>query len=151
MSNDYTRDCNIDVLVIADEYGDTARIGFGDDGIGIRTFTDEYDQPGPIVRVQGEDLWTLRELLNAMPEEAFVEPAPVDGDRWLPGDVVTFETRHGGTKFALVRQPSGGVWARYRDGEPTGEPSDWSDADVTRLVRREGLNLYVNVTVAVKN
>ena len=63
-------------LVIRDRFGSEVAVGFGPEQIGIRT-------PGAhdVVAVAGEDLYALRELLNELPEEAFVRPAePVDPD-----------------------------------------------------------------------
>lgn len=53
---------------------------------------DDETAPPNSVRIQGEDLYALRELLNEMPEEAFVRPAepvkaPVDYG-FKPGDVI---------------------------------------------------------------
>lgn len=61
-------------------------IGFGDTGIGIRVEEDGHNSN--VVRVEGEDLFALRELLNEMPEEAFVRPAePVNpAEVWTEGD-----------------------------------------------------------------
>ena len=73
-------------LVIRDRFGSEVAVGFGPEQIGIRT-------PGAhdVVAVAGEDLYALRELLNELPEEAFVRPAePVDPDlaalRQAPSD-----------------------------------------------------------------
>jgi hypothetical protein len=70
----YGANDNVTVLHAVDTDRTYVRIGIGPEQIGIQTF-EESGRPGPIVGVKGEDLFALRELLNEMPEEAFVRPA----------------------------------------------------------------------------
>ena len=76
------------VLTVIDNRGDEATVRF-QRGLGInpRLCVDSCRA----TLVQGEDLYALRELLNEMPEEAFVRPAdPIDPDlaalRQAPSD-----------------------------------------------------------------
>jgi len=71
-------------LTVLSPYGGpvTARFGFGrDTGFGVNLL-DENDREladGQTVAIKGEDLYAFRELLNNLPEEAFVRPAdPVE-------------------------------------------------------------------------
>jgi hypothetical protein len=87
MSHHVTGEANETVAVLYlcdDRTNDVARIGFGSDGIGIATREDGERYFGSVVAVRGEDMYALRELLNAyVAEEAFVEPAPSAKD---PGE-----------------------------------------------------------------
>lgn len=123
------------VLTIRDTAGDTAEIGFtndlgGRDGFGIKT------DGGVIVRVQGEDLFAFRELLNELDESAFTRPKdPVEVDRWTPGDVVTFLNDYG-TRFSLRRRHDG-RWDKsvVRPGRLSQHVDEsWGDLNVSRLV-----------------
>lgn len=57
-----------------------------------------------------EDLYAFRELLNELPEEAFVEPKPVDEPLpfWSTGDLVVHQSRGGPMAYELLED---GIWA----------------------------------------
>ena len=58
--------------------------------------------------IVGEDLYALRAMLLAMPEEAFVEPAPAKRvERWTDGDVVRV---YGAHKAERVWHRRNGQW-----------------------------------------
>lgn len=67
-----------EVLRFIDSSGDVVRIGFGNDGIGIRTIPVTSPPESTIVRIEGEDLTALRDRLLAMPESAFPRPRRED-------------------------------------------------------------------------
>ena len=84
MPTESSSDGSIPVLTVTDWRGDRARIGFGTDGIGIDTARLDEGFAGVITRLEGTDLTALRDLLLAMPAEAFPSRAEsyllVDGD-----------------------------------------------------------------------
>jgi hypothetical protein len=88
------------------------------------------------VFIEGEDLFALRELLNELPEEAFVRPAdPVE--RWSDGDLIR-GTRPG-TTFVWVYLREGGKWkTAHVSGGATFTPNyRASDEDVDRMLTQE--------------
>jgi hypothetical protein len=64
---------------------------------------------GGRVRVSGQDLFALREMLSELPEKAFVRPAdPVVVPRWTDGDLVA-ETEKNSSRLDLWER-KGGKW-----------------------------------------
>ena len=89
------------------------------------------DSEGPVVRIEGEDLFALRELLAEFPEEAFKRPKnpvakPVPA-RWHDGDVVRF---WGGNKPQALWTRHKGLW--YTPGNPLGIADREVDAVIDR-------------------
>lgn len=88
-------------------------------GIVINPWTDSK------VAITGEDLFALRELLNEMPEEAFVRPAdPVVAlPRWADGDVVRNDTS------GYLYERKNGWWWNRTEGSHNAIPDiDMSNA-----------------------
>jgi hypothetical protein len=130
------------VLSVEDSSGNRARILFkhhrssGASGPGVvlnpwPTVSAEEGFPGgPIVTIEGEDLYALRALLQELPEEAFVEPAPsvLAQPRWTKGDL----WRHNPTGHLYIRgevewralTPVSSVAAGYR----------WTDEEMDAFV-----------------
>lgn len=80
------------------------------------------DHDGPLTRIEGEDLFALRELLNELPEHAFVRPAPPVEKQpaaWAPGDHIT------NTQYALDYVRVGDEWMSFgRDANSAWRCSD---------------------------
>jgi len=108
------------------------------------------------VAISGEDLYAFRELLNTLPEEAFVRPAdPVETpEPWIEGDVVTYDSY----LISVVYTRTNDKWTRVRrnvgDGETNVESLQYSDEAIEEILgnndimigeyvirRRNGVNL----------
>lgn len=75
---------------------------------------DEETKPVTIAR---QDLFALRELLNAMPEEAFERPAdPVEVPEWADGDIVVESWTNSDHRSRIWRRDDEGHW---RSDTPT--------------------------------
>jgi hypothetical protein len=104
-------------LTITDEQDDSVvRIANNEYGIGIRTaksLSGLYDDT-VVVRVIGEDLTALRDLILSMPESAFPKPPPppyVSPYGWAEGDIVVY----GSDPRVVYVRDEGGAWLSYWD------------------------------------
>lgn len=117
-------------------------------------------QPGRHVRIEGEDLYAFRELLNELPESAFVRPAdPVletycfkdndgdwfywddeaDGWRWVffaPSSIFGASSEIYGSLDSVAEMS-------YIDGEPTPKPEPfWRTGDILVYQSEHFMSVY---------
>ena len=81
------------------------------------------------VRIEGEDLYAFRELLNELPESAFVRPAdPVEVPEFADGD------RFKAVQFDIIYTRAGGQWQTSgTDADTTWRGTDKQIADLLKF------------------
>lgn len=87
---------------------------------------------GPVVSIEGEDLYALRALLLELPDEAFVEPAPaveVAEQVWTPGDVCLFAADD---YWATYTRLHDGTWQRISGTLGVDRATDYTDTVIEK-------------------
>lgn len=91
--------------------------------------------------VAGEDLWAFRELLNQMPESAFVEPAP-SKVVWVDGDVIEQHRPSNDCRWMWVRVNGAWEGVAIAGLQPTAPKPDQEIDHLLSLEQRSDMDVY---------